>query len=85
MPVSEYLPAHVPHSLLSSLDIRITVMFFLVANPCQVRLAGGSVPWEGRVEVKINDAWGRICDNSYWSEENKVVFCRQLGYAGVVG
>ena len=45
-----------------------------------IRLIGGSVPTEGRVEVCQNDAWGTVCDDS-WSDVDASVACRQLGYS----
>ena len=55
---------------------------FIVA-PCttgEVRLVGGNVPNEGRVEVCINDVWGTVCDDG-WSSTDASVVCRQLGYS----
>ena len=45
-----------------------------------IRLIGGSLPTEGRVEVCRNDAWGTVCDDS-WSDVDASVACRQLGYS----
>ena len=51
--------------------------------PCttgQLRLAGGSIPNEGRVEICMNNVWGTVCDDSLSSNDATVV-CRQLGYS----
>ncbi|CAH1251215.1 PRSS12 [Branchiostoma lanceolatum] len=44
------------------------------------RLAGGHVPWEGRVEFRPGEKseWGAVCSTS-WTEADARVVCRQLG------
>ncbi|KAI8480739.1 hypothetical protein Bbelb_415320 [Branchiostoma belcheri] len=59
------------------------IIFELASAPVnqpQVRLMGGRYPWEGRVEVFYNEAWGTVCGRSYWSKEEADVVCRELGY-----
>ena len=46
----------------------------------EVRLFGGSVESEGRVEVCKNSIWVTICDTN-WCEVDARVVCRQLGYS----
>ena len=50
--------------------------------PCEegeVRLAGGNVSNEGRVEVCLANTWATVCDNG-WANNDATVVCGQLGY-----
>ena len=44
-----------------------------------VRLAGGSLSNEGRVDICQSGEWKTVCDNN-WSDNEARVVCRQLGY-----
>ena len=43
-----------------------------------IRLVGGSDPYQGRIEVCVNNAWGTVC-NKQWSFAEGSVACRRLG------
>ena len=44
-----------------------------------VRLIGGSYPWEGRVEIYLSRTWGTITDSDWTSDDAQAV-CHELGY-----
>jgi hypothetical protein len=45
----------------------------------EVRLAGGSQDYQGRVEVCISKAWGTVCDQN-WDFRDGNLICQQLGF-----
>ena len=59
-----------------------------IGLPCydgEVRLVDGRYPHEGRVEVCLNETWGKICDHISiygWDRTEAEVVCKQLGYNG---
>ena len=54
----------------------------MLIAPCtdgELRLVGGNIANEGRVEICLSNEWGTICDDTFSSVDAEVV-CRQLGY-----
>ena len=52
----------------------------MYAAEFSVRLRGGATPFDGRVEVLVNEEWGSILD-SHWDIYDAIVTCRQLGFS----
>ncbi len=59
-------------------ELGFSDIFFSVGELAPVRLAGGGGPFEGRLEIFHNGAWGTVCDDEFEHTEAKVV-CVQLG------
>ena len=69
---------HLCKSIFGGLAMQL--FFYLV--PCRngnIRLVGGTTPYEGRVEVCWNRRWGTVCDD-FWSSFDAIVACRQLAF-----
>ena len=80
--VKVYTTKH-KHAITSNMLINLTSSTICCPAPCtngQLRLAGGSVPNEGRVEICMSNVWGTICDDG-WGTPDATVVCRQLGYS----
>ncbi|XP_033123702.1 protein bark beetle-like [Anneissia japonica] len=48
-----------------------------------LRLTGGKIPSEGRLEMLINNKWTRLC-RELWTMSEATVACGQMGYAAPV-
>ncbi|KAK9870172.1 hypothetical protein WA026_006262 [Henosepilachna vigintioctopunctata] len=44
-----------------------------------IRLLGGNTETMGRLQVKINNEWGTVC-NYGWTQKNAALVCQQLGF-----
>ena len=63
--------------------ICVTGNVSISAGDWNVRLVGGSNVREGRVEVNINFEWGTVCDDSWGTNDARVV-CRQLSFGSPI-
>ena len=45
-----------------------------------IRLTGGSTPYEGRVEVYIDGQWGTVCSMEDVTTAEAVTLCNSLGF-----
>ncbi|XP_071486165.1 scavenger receptor cysteine-rich domain superfamily protein-like [Diadema antillarum] len=55
----------------------------LTGEEGELRLRGGPLYGQGRVEIFHDFQWGTICDDG-WSKNESLVACRQLGFDGAV-
>ena len=55
-------------------------MCTLFSSEWSIRLQDGATPFEGRIEVLIEDDWGTVMDTN-WSIDGAQVVCRQLGFS----
>jgi len=49
-----------------------------VSTEVVVRLVGGKTNEEGRLQVKLDDRWGSVC-NEGWTRQSAAVACHQMG------
>ena len=49
-------------------------------NEGEIRLYGGSIQNEGILHMCTNRAWGTVCLNYDWSNNDANVACHELGY-----
>ena len=55
----------------------------MLIGALNIRLAGGSTGFEGRVEQYYAGSWSTVCDDG-WDLNNAKVVCRQVGLGGAV-
>ena len=59
--------------------LRYSPMLIAPCTDGELRLVGGNIANEGRVEICLSNEWGTICDDTFSSVDAEVV-CRRLGY-----
>ncbi|XP_061193623.1 deleted in malignant brain tumors 1 protein-like [Saccostrea echinata] len=67
-------------SISTSCNSEAGVLCYQTLNS-SVRLINGSSPYEGQVEVLVNNRWRPVCSSS-WDRNDAGVTCRILGYSG---
>ncbi|XP_038049732.1 uncharacterized protein LOC119723239 [Patiria miniata] len=61
----------------------LAVLSHVVDAAASIRLRGGVVNNEGRVELFYNSVWGTVCHGG-WDQNDAKVACRQLGFPGAL-
>ena len=70
------------HESLTHYSSHITLLHtsHTITTEGAVRLVGGDNNTAGHVEIFHSSQWGTVCGDYYWSFEDAVVVCRQLGF-----
>ena len=60
--------------------LHVLILLNIACNEGSIRLVGGTLPNEGRIEVCLNRRWGTVCSAGFFNVDARVA-CRQLGYS----
>ena len=78
----QYKESLTHNSYMQETNIVNIIYIFFSAPGCietKVRLVDGETPYDGRVEICVNDHWVSICMEN-WNDRHAAVVCRQLGH-----
>ena len=57
-------------------------IYFIHFIGLEFRLANGTTPKSGRIEIGIDGTWGTICGHAFLGNEAADVICKQMNYKG---
>ena len=59
-------------------------MFAFFQQPARVRLSGGALRNEGRLEILLRGRWGTVCGTFFFNEAATIA-CREMGFGSAIG
>ena len=67
------------HNISTLFNLILAIFFSVGCEQGSIRLVGGTVASEGRVEICNDGGYGTVCDD-FWGNIDASVVCRQLGF-----